>query len=130
MQTYSYFQVEYIILTEDAFPCSKVELVRVKDNSGYQQTSSCCRWLGISNIYERFFLTKESQYDDDDDDDNGEITKEDILVLEDNVIEELQELRKEMEEQNKNIENRHASMREELRKILCILETIQQKVGP
>ena len=97
-----------------------------KDHSEPQHISSFCRLLCTSNIFERFFLTKESQYDDDDDD-NGEIVKEDIFLLQDKVMEELQELREEMEKRNKNIENRHASMQEELRKIL---EKIQQKVGP
>ena len=67
-----YFQVEYIILTEDAFPCSKVELVEEKDNSEHQRTSSCCKWLSISKIYGRFFVTKESQHDDDDDDNDDD----------------------------------------------------------
>ena len=98
-----YFQVEYIILTEDAFRCSKEK--------------PCCRWLSISKIYGRLFITKESQHDDDDDDDddnddNDGIEKEDILLLEDNVKEELQELKKEMT------------------KMLHILETLQQKVLP
>ena len=38
-------------------------------------------------------------------------------------MEELQELREEMEE-------RYNDIAKELKKILCILETIQQKVGP
>ena len=82
-----------------------------KDNSEHQHTSSCCsRWLSISKIYGRFFITKESQHDDDDDNDG--IEKEGISLLEDNVMEELQELREELEERNNDI------------------ETILQKVGP
>ena len=130
-----YFQVEYIILTEDAFPCSKVQLKKEKVNSEHQRSSSCCKWL--SKIYGRFFITKKYDHNDG-------IEKEDILLLEDKVKEELQDLKKEMEKRNtdiekqneyiekrnKDIENRHASMQEELTKMLCILETIQQKVLP
>ena len=131
MQTY--FQVEYIILAEDAFPCLKIQLVEEKVNSE-QQNPSCCSWFSITKIYQRIFPkdSNESQYDDDndDDDDNDGIEKEDILSLEDKVMEELQVLREEIEERDEGIEKRDASMKEELRKILSILEKIQQKVGP
>lgn len=128
------FQVEYIILTEDAFPCSKVKLIEDYEHTE-EQKSSCCRWFKINEIhvYEKLFskyFLKESQ----DDDGNG-IEKEDILSLEDNVIEELDELRVEMEgikdsmkKEMKDIKERDASTEEKLKNILCILEKIQQKV--
>ena len=121
MQTY--FQVEYIILAEDALPCLKIRLLKEKVNSE-QQNPSCCSWFSITKIYLR--LTKSYQRffpKDSDENYNDEIEKKDILSVEDKVMEQLKLLRE-------DIEKRDASMKEELRKILSLFENIPQKAGP
>ena len=119
-------QVEYIILTEDAFPCLKRKLVgkvtanRIKD----EQTSI----FNVRHLYKNFFKDNDQEEYKED-----ALDREDLLSFEDKVMEELEELRSEMQEHDEVLKNemlkRDQEIKNQQKDLHALLELIQQKLN-
>ena len=113
-------QVEYIILTEDAFPCLKRELVDTdtKDLTKEEKKKTC----DVRHIYKNFFKDKDNDTEEDKEDALG---REDLLSLEDVVMEELEELRSEMQEHDAEMLKRDRDIKNQLQELHALLVSIQ-----
>ena len=115
-------QVEYIILTEDAFPCLKRELVD-KDTEAPDKDGKT-KIFDLRHFYKNFFKDNDQEEGKED-----ALGREDLLSLEDDVMEELEELHREMQEHDEEIKQRDQEIKNQLKNLHALLESIQQRLN-
>ena len=99
-------QVEYIILTEDAFPCLKRELVdKDTEELTKEEKKMTC---DLRHLYKNFLKDKDNDTEEGKED---ALHREDLVLFEDNVMEELDDLK------------------DQLGKLHALLKSIQQKLN-